>query len=108
MRSVPDVCVCATESRGLGALIDAAVGRLSDARQRDRALLGTTAARCRDSLDGALAALARAEEAAAGGAGEELVAVEIREALERLGEIVGAVYTDDLLDRVFSRFCIGK
>jgi tRNA modification GTPase len=25
-----------------------------------------------------------------------------------LGQVTGAVYTDDLLDRVFSRFCIGK
>jgi tRNA modification GTPase len=38
----------------------------------------------------------------------ELLALELREALERLGEMVGAVYTDDLLDRIFSRFCIGK
>ena len=29
-------------------------------------------------------------------------------ALEQLGEMVGAVYTEDLLDRIFSRFCIGK
>ncbi len=29
-------------------------------------------------------------------------------ALEELGHLAGAVYTDDLLDRVFSRFCIGK
>ena len=28
--------------------------------------------------------------------------------LVSLGEMVGAVYTDDLLDRIFSRFCIGK
>jgi tRNA modification GTPase len=25
-----------------------------------------------------------------------------------LGRLTGAVYTDDLLDRIFSRFCIGK
>jgi len=25
-----------------------------------------------------------------------------------LGEMVGAIYSDDLLDRIFSRFCIGK
>jgi tRNA modification GTPase len=38
----------------------------------------------------------------------ELLALELRGALDQLGEIVGAVYTDDLLDRIFSRFCIGK
>jgi len=38
----------------------------------------------------------------------ELLALELRLTLEELGAMVGAVYTDDLLDRVFSRFCIGK
>jgi tRNA modification GTPase len=37
-----------------------------------------------------------------------VLALELRSALEELGVIVGAVYTDDLLDRIFSRFCIGK
>ena len=37
-----------------------------------------------------------------------LLALELRGALDQLGEMVGAVYTDDLLDRIFSRFCIGK
>ncbi len=40
--------------------------------------------------------------------GEELIAAEIRLALDELGHILGAVYTDDILDRIFSRFCIGK
>ena len=40
--------------------------------------------------------------------GHEFVASEIRVLSEALGEVTGAVYTDDLLDRVFSRFCIGK
>ena len=40
--------------------------------------------------------------------GNELVAVELRAALAELGKVVGAVYTDDLLDRIFSTFCIGK
>jgi tRNA modification GTPase len=38
----------------------------------------------------------------------EILALELRETLEQLGEMVGAIYTDDLLDRIFSRFCIGK
>ena len=29
-------------------------------------------------------------------------------ALDQLGEMTGAIYTNDLLDRIFSRFCIGK
>ena len=47
-------------------------------------------------------------ELAGDGGREELVAAELRVALEELGRVAGAVYTDDVLDRIFSRFCIGK
>jgi tRNA modification GTPase len=67
-----------------------------------------TAVRCRDSLRLAAASLERARQNVAQGGGEELVSAEIRTALAELGKVVGAVYTDDLLDRIFSRFCIGK
>ncbi len=38
----------------------------------------------------------------------EFIAVDLRAALENLGEIVGAVTTDDILNNIFARFCIGK
>jgi len=38
----------------------------------------------------------------------ELLAIEIRGALEHLGEITGEVTSDTLLENIFSRFCIGK
>ncbi len=38
----------------------------------------------------------------------DLVAQDIRQALFHLGEITGEVTTDDLLDNIFSKFCIGK
>ena len=38
----------------------------------------------------------------------DLVAQDLRSAIHELGTIFGAVTTDDLLDNVFSRFCIGK
>jgi tRNA modification GTPase len=40
--------------------------------------------------------------------GPEVVAMELREALEALGRIVGQVSPDDLLGRIFATFCIGK
>ncbi len=42
------------------------------------------------------------------GGSPELLSLELREALDHLGEIVGAVTTEDILDRIFSEFCIGK
>jgi tRNA modification GTPase len=38
----------------------------------------------------------------------DLVAMDIRQALHYLGEITGAITSDDLLDSIFSKFCIGK
>ena len=42
------------------------------------------------------------------GGGDELVAIDLRQALDELGKVVGDVVTDDILDRIFRRFCIGK
>jgi tRNA modification GTPase len=67
-----------------------------------------TARRCRESLRRAAAAVQLAQQAAVNAAGEELVAAELRLALDELAQVVGAVYTEDILDRIFSRFCIGK
>ena len=67
-----------------------------------------TAIRCRESLRLAAECLGRAQGLVQQRSGDELGATEVRVALEELGKVVGAVYTDDLLDRVFSRFCIGK
>jgi tRNA modification GTPase len=38
----------------------------------------------------------------------ELVAVDLKEALDAVGEIIGIITTDEILDQIFSRFCIGK
>jgi tRNA modification GTPase len=39
---------------------------------------------------------------------EELVSIDIRSALAALEEIVGKTYTEDILGRIFAKFCIGK
>jgi tRNA modification GTPase len=61
-----------------------------------------------DALARAGQALAAAGEQLAGHAGGELVAEELRLAQQALGEITGAVTSDDLLGRIFAEFCIGK
>lgn len=38
----------------------------------------------------------------------DFLAMDIRQALHQLGEITGEITTDDLLDNIFSKFCIGK
>lgn len=68
----------------------------------------STAIRCHVSLTNASVALKNALDACAQAHGDEVVASEIRIALDELGLVTGAVYTDDILDALFSRFCIGK
>lgn len=91
---------------GLGALRGAIRARLV-ARPRAAAVAGT-AARCRESLHLAGESLERALRLADGAEAEELLAAEIRAALEEIGKVAGQVYTEDLLEVIFSRFCIGK
>ena len=79
-----------------------------DTRPRGRPPLLETAARCQANLSAAREAIERAVDIHNTRGGEELVAMELRTSLEEIGQIVGVVYTDDILDRVFSRFCIGK
>ncbi len=67
-----------------------------------------TAARCRGSLLAAESAVRSASDSLRVGGGDELVAFDLRLATEELGRVVGAVVTDDILDRIFRRFCIGK
>ena len=65
-------------------------------------------ARHRSALRRAARDVARAQRAAGDDLGHEFVAADLRDALNALGEIVGVTATDDILDRIFSSFCIGK
>lgn len=67
-----------------------------------------TAARCRGTLANAITAIDQAIQLTKATQGHEFVSAELRTAAACIGEVTGAVYTDDILDRVFSRFCIGK
>ncbi|MDR3635730.1 MAG: tRNA modification GTPase [Isosphaeraceae bacterium] len=74
----------------------------------DADLPASTSARCRDSLGRAGEALRSAAETVRSGGGDELVAIDLRQAVDELGKVIGVTVTDDILDRIFRRFCIGK
>jgi tRNA modification GTPase len=78
------------------------------ARERPAPALAPSVARCRHHVAACLERLRRAHALVLEQDPPEILALELREALQQLGELAGAVYTEDLLDRVFSRFCIGK
>jgi tRNA modification GTPase len=60
------------------------------------------------ALQQAREALEHAREACRQGCEPELVAVDLRASADALGEITGAITTDEVLERIFSEFCIGK
>ncbi len=74
----------------------------------NRPALAPSLSRCRHHVDAALKNLRAAHSIVLYDDPAELLALELRLALEQIGEMIGAIYTDDLLDRIFSRFCIGK
>jgi tRNA modification GTPase len=95
--------ISASRGDGLQELLAALVGHAGDclgsgeggliSRERQRTLLRETAASLRRSMDGQ---------------GEELVAEELRAAAHSLGRLLGRVDVEDILDKIFREFCIGK
>jgi tRNA modification GTPase len=67
-----------------------------------------TDARHAQALGRARDALEQAAGAAAAGSSEELVLEDLRDAMHNLGAITGEMSPDELYDRIFSTFCIGK
>jgi tRNA modification GTPase len=95
-------------SAATGAGLDTLKAAVGEHLTTTDSAVAATAIRCHESLRLAAECLARASEIAATAGGEELIAAETRAALTELGKVVGTIYTDDLLARIFSRFCIGK
>lgn len=96
-------------SAASGAGIESLRLRLAEqAGRMNRGALAPSLSRCRHHVEACLKHLRAAHAIVLFDDPAELLALELRLALEQLGEMVGAIHTDDLLDRVFSRFCIGK
>jgi tRNA modification GTPase len=107
-RVVASVSVSSRTGAGLDHLCRLVESWSAGSDQSDSHIVASTATRCRQSIAGALDATRRAGSAVQSNAGDDVIALELRVALDELAHVVGAVYTDDILDRIFSRFCIGK
>jgi tRNA modification GTPase len=86
-----------------GSIVEAALGEAP----RDTGPL-IDSERQRDLLQRALDALRRFRAEKREGVTADLLAVDVADALDALGEITGAVTSAEILDRMFSRFCVGK
>ncbi len=67
-----------------------------------------TKLRHQNALNQALDALARARMAYDQKLSLEFVTLDLKAAIDALGELIGTVYSEDLLDVIFAQFCIGK
>jgi tRNA modification GTPase len=100
------VAVSASLAEGLAELSEALASLLGASGGGDyAAAVGNL--RHAEALGRAREALARAREVAGREPGE-IVALELRECLAAIGEVTGRTVGEDVLERIFSRFCIGK
>jgi len=106
---LPVVAVSAKTGAGLGQLEEAIFSRATGEASGE-AVEHTCVpnVRQRRALQGALAGAGRLAAALKDHLPPDLVAIEAQAALDQLGEIVGETGTEDLLDTIFSRFCLGK
>jgi tRNA modification GTPase len=102
--------ISAKTGDGIGSLIEALVEDVAK-KVPEKGEVGEiiTNERHRDCLRRAEAALSSCVEGAhAKAVPLAIIAADLREALGALDEIVGKTYTEDILGRIFSKFCIGK
>jgi tRNA modification GTPase len=60
------------------------------------------------ALERALSAARTAAQGFRAGRPAELIAIDLKDALDALGEVIGVTTTEDILEQIFNRFCIGK
>lgn len=101
--------VSAKTGQGLSAIKQALLATVQTAApENESSSVVVTNLRHVNHLEEALKQVANAEEAIARGELEESVALDVRGALEQLGQITGESVTEDVLSAIFRTFCIGK
>jgi tRNA modification GTPase len=106
----PDVQVeisCRTGA-GLDDLRQAILEKMQEGAVPPREHVWAVNERHREALERAQSSLERARESARSAQSPELIAVDLRDALDHLGMIIGATHSEDILERIFRDFCIGK
>jgi tRNA modification GTPase len=102
------VDVSCLTGQGIETLKDAIKGLVWAGEIRMEMLEVMINSRHQDALNRARTGTRHTIEALRGDRTLELVAVDLRIAVNAVGEIVGKTTTEDLLDSIFSQFCLGK
>jgi tRNA modification GTPase len=106
--TAPVVAVSCLTGAGLESLKEAIVQTVWSGALRAERVEVMINARHRDALHRASEATQRTLEALAAGQPLDLAALDLREAVNAVGEVVGKTTVEDLLDVVFREFCLGK
>jgi tRNA modification GTPase len=104
----PVVAVSARERLGLSALRRAVVTRVGAGTTIEQGAPMLTNIRHRDALEKARESLVMARDSVTAARPADLLAVDVQDAIDYLAEITGAITSEEVLDRIFSQFCIGK
>jgi tRNA modification GTPase len=104
----PELRISGVTGEGLGKLKALIIKELCGGQSREGADVLISEERQYRALCEAHEALNRVVEADRGGAGFEIIAMELREGTSALGQITGEGIDEAVLDRIFSKFCIGK
>ncbi|TCD58925.1 tRNA uridine-5-carboxymethylaminomethyl(34) synthesis GTPase MnmE [Synechococcus sp. BS56D] len=104
--SAADIRLSASTGAGEAELVQAMLERCG--ALTDGSLLLSLNQRQADLAQEAADALARSEQVATEGLPWDFWTIDLRQAIHSLGEITGEELTESVLDRIFSRFCIGK
>jgi len=105
---VPVLDVCCLTGKGLESVKEAIKEKIWAGEIQSEMWQVMINARHQEALQRAREAIERTLAALQGGLGLELAALDLRIGVNAVGEIVGKTATEDLLDTIFSQFCIGK
>ncbi len=103
-----DLLISAKKMDGLEHLKQRMKSAVLTNKQIDTSGLLVTSSRHRDALLKTRTHITDAVRAIESGISGDFVSIDLRAALHELGTITGEITTEDLLDSIFSRFCIGK
>jgi tRNA modification GTPase len=105
---VPLIPVSALHHRRIDALEDAIRDRVLNGAPESSSEILLSNLRHKQALERAMEGLERTLEATQQNLSPEFLSIDLGAALQALGEIVGETTSEDLLERIFSQFCIGK
>lgn len=107
LRDDKPISISAKTGAGMQDLIEAIYGFAVKGESMGESIF-ITRERHRNHLKQAATALEIAFESLRSGCSEELIAVDVNLALEHMGLVLGKSFEEDLLDKIFGQFCIGK